>query len=111
MLALPWRKSDDQKLADEMVETEIIRALEVMGNNDPSSKEYKEALVWYERLHEEQLEEKKLKEARRGRIFDTIATFLLAGVTMTSEYWTPITSGWGRSIMKPFRHKDDINFK
>lgn len=109
MLALPGG-NDDRKLANEMVDAEIVRLLEIMDKNDPASKEYKDAFVLYERLHEEQLNEQKLKEARRGRIFDTIATFLLAGITMTSEYWTPITSGWGRTIMKPFRHKDDINF-
>jgi len=102
MLQLPGKTKDKTNV--ELLDEEVKRQLDILAKCDPQSEEYKKAYLMYERLHQEQLEEKRLKESRRARWFHAISTFVLAGMTMTAEYWTPITSKWGNSIMRPFRN-------
>lgn len=105
MLFLPESKNGSQK---ELLEKEIVRQLKIMKDNKPDSKEYQNALNTYKELKEISHKEKKLKESRYSRVFDALVTGLLAGVTITADYWTPVTSKWGNSFMRRFRHDDDI---
>ena len=103
MLFLPGEKKVSQK---ELLEKEIVRQLKIMKDNDPSSDQYKQALNTYKDLKEVSHKEKKLKESRYARWFDGLLTAALAGVTITADYWTPITSKWGNTFMRRFRHDD-----
>ena len=105
MLALPGK---DEKTNRSMLEKEIERQLKVMEESDIDTPEYKFAFQNYKELHEEQLAEDKLVESKRSRWFDAICTGLLAGVTLTAEYWTPITSKWGSTLMRPFKHNNKL---
>lgn len=107
MLALPW--ADEKPNPRKMLEDEIVRQLRIMKDNDPKSDEYKQALIRYKALHENSLKEDKLKESRRSRWFDALTTGALAGITLTAEQWTPLTSKWFGSIMHPFRSKRDFD--
>lgn len=104
MLALPGKTEKKTNLLDE----EINRQLEIMRESDVESPEYKFAFNNYKELHGEKLSEEKLKENRRSRWFEAGVTMVLAGVTLTSELWTPITSKWASSFMRPFKHRDTL---
>lgn len=104
MLSLPGKiemKKSNKKLLNE----EIQRQLKIMAENKPDTPEYKFAFNNYKELHRELIEEKKLASSMKGRIFDALTTTGLMIGSMTYEYWTPITSRWANSFMKPFRHK------
>lgn len=103
MLALPW--ADEKPNPRKMLEEEIVRQLKIMKDNKPESDAYKQALIRYKELHEHGLKEDKLKENRRSRWFDGLVTGALAGLTLTAEQWTPLTSKWYGSLMHPFRSK------
>ena len=103
MLSLPWKK-ERPKSNVELLNEEVRRQLDILSKTDPSTEEYRKAYVIYERLHQELLEEAKLKEHRKSRWFNAFSTFGLAVVTITAEYWSPITSKWGSTIMRPFRN-------
>lgn len=102
MLALPGKKD---VTASELLDEEVKRQLEIMKANNVESDEYKQAIKRYEELHEQQLKELQLKENRRARWFDALVTGGLAGLTLTAEQWTPLTSKWFTSLMHPFRSK------
>lgn len=104
MLALPWSKEETEKT---LLEEEVKRTLRIMRDSDPTSDEYKKALVYYQRLNEQRLKERALIENRRGHWFDAFATLVLAGVTLTAEEWTPLTSKWYNTLMRPIKgHRD-----
>ena len=105
MLALP---NGGKPEAEELLDEEVKRQLRIMRDNDPESPEYKFAFKNYCELHREQLDEKKVKEHRKSRVFDAVVTGSLMIATLTSEYWTPITSKWASSFMRPFHHKDTL---
>lgn len=101
---LPGKTEKKTNLLDE----EIERQLEIMRKSDVESPEYKFAFSNYKELHAEKLSEDKLKESKRSRWFEAGVTMVLAGVTLTSELWTPITSKWASSFMRPFKHRDTL---
>ncbi len=108
MFALPWNDKPNPK---KMLKEEIVRQLTIMKNNDPDSAEYKTALIRFKELHEHGLKEDQLVENRRARWFDGLCTGALAGLTLTAEQWTPLTSKWYGAIMHPFRSKrSEIKF-
>ncbi len=104
MLALPWR--EHEKTEEELLREEVTRVLKVLSKSDPKSDEYEEALSLYERLNDQLTESKKIKASQRGRILDICGTGLLAVVTLTAESWTPLTSKWYNTIMRPVRGRD-----
>ncbi len=104
MLALPWKEHD--KTETELLREEVNRVLLELSNTDPGSKEYTKLLVMYERLNGQLTEEKKIKASKHGRWIDILGTGLLAGITLTAESWTPLTSKWFNSIMRPIRGRD-----
>lgn len=104
MLALPWR--EHEKTEEELLREEVTRVLKVLSKSDPKSDEYEEALSLYERLNDQLTESKKIKASQRGRILDICGTGLLAIVTLTAESWTPLTSKWYNTIMRPVRGRD-----
>ena len=108
MLKLPGKvAANDEHLLKE----EVTRLLQVMRTNDVNSPDYANAFVRYKEIHQELLAEKKLKEFRRGRIFDAIVTGVLFIGTTTVDMWTPITSRWGSSFMNRFHYRgDNMNF-
>lgn len=106
MLMLPW--SEKEKSSKELLEEEVNRQLRIMALNDPDSEEYKKSLVYYERLHENLLKEENLKESKSSRWFNALATIVLAGVTLTAESWTPLTSKWYNSLMRPIKGDRDV---
>lgn len=103
MLALPWREHEK---TEELLREEVTRVLKVLSKSDPKSDEYEEALSLYERLNDQLTESKKIKASQRGRILDICGTGLLAVVTLTAESWTPLTSKWYNTIMRPVRGRD-----
>mgnify|MGYP007069835471 CR=1 FL=1 len=103
MVALPWKK--DEKSSDDLLNEEVKRQLLIMEKSDVDSPEYKFAFKNYTELHEEQLNEKKLHESKRSRWFSAICTGVLAVGTLTAEYWSPITSKWASSFIRPFKSK------
>lgn len=104
MLALPWR--EHEKTEEELLREEVTRVLKVLSKSYPKSDEYEEALSLYERLNDQLTESKKIKASQRGRILDICGTGLLAVVTLTAESWTPLTSKWYNTIMRPVRGRD-----
>lgn len=106
MLSLPGkiRKPD-------LLQEEVDRCLDIMRVNPIDSEKYKLAMARYIDLHKEQLEEKKLKESKSSRILDILATFGLATVTLSYEYWAPIPKSWGSAITRPFRHGFKLGFR
>jgi hypothetical protein len=106
VIALPWNEKQNPK---KMLEDEIVRQLQIMKDNKPESDAYKQAMIRYENLHEHGLKEDKLKENRRARWFEALVTGALAGLTLTAEQWTPLTSKWYNSLMHPFRSRRDID--
>lgn len=106
MFSLPGVVAKSEDTEEKLLRTEIERQLKIMRDNDPESAEYRNAFRNYTELHKEEISDRKLKESRRGRWFDGICTFVLAGVTLTADYWTPITSQWGRSLMGKFHHRE-----
>ena len=106
-LALPGPKKESvMKIAEE----EEVRLLRVLRDNDPSSKEYSQALVRYRELHSTVMGEKKLKESRVGRWFEALTTGGILIATLTAEQWTPLTSKWFTSVMHPFRSRRSADF-
>jgi len=104
MLALPWK--DHDKTETELLREEVNRVLLKLAKTDPNTKEYTKLLVMYERLNSQLNEEKKIKASQRGRWIDILGTGLLAGITLTAESWTPLTSKWYNTIMRPIRGRD-----
>ena len=104
MLALPW--ADKPKGEDQLLREEVTRVLTVLSKADPKSDEYEEALSLYERLNDQLIENKKIKASQRGRVLDICGTGLLAVITLTAESWTPLTSKWYNTIMRPVRGRD-----
>ena len=104
MLALPWREHD--KTEEELLKEEVTRVLKVLAKSNPKSDEYEEALSLYERLNDQLIESKKIKASQRGRVLDICGTGLLAVITLTAESWTPLTSKWYNTIMRPVRGRD-----
>lgn len=104
MLALPWR--EHEKTEEELLREEVTRVLKVLAKSDQKSDEYEEALSVYERLNDQLVESKKIKASQRGRILDICGTGLLAVITLTAESWTPLTSKWYNTIMRPVRGRD-----
>ncbi len=104
MLALPWQ--EHEKTEEELLREEVTRVLKVLSKSDPKSNEYEEALSLYERLNDQLIESKKIKASQRGRILDICGTGLLAVITLTAESWTPLTSKWYNTIMRPVRGRD-----
>lgn len=105
MLALPGGKKEKKT---NLLEEELDRQLQIMKSHDVDSAEYKFAFNNYKELHAEKMSEEKLKESKHSRWFEAGVTVLLAGVTLTSELWTPITSKWASSFMRPFKHRDTL---
>ncbi len=97
---IPWKK---RKSHNRLLEEEATRLLLIMRDNSKDSDAYKKAFNQYRNVHYELLEEKKLTELRHSRWFEAATTGILAGVTMTQEYWAPITSKWASSITRPFK--------
>ena len=102
-MKLPWNGKPSRK---KMLKDEMWELIDVLRTHDPNSPEYRRAFEAYAKLHSMEIEEKKLREHRFGRIADILGTIGLAGIVLTHEYWTPITSSWGRSLTKPFSHND-----
>ena len=105
MLKLPGKKD---VTPDEMLDLEVVRQLKIMKENDPGSQEYKQALSTYKELKDISHKEKKLKSSKYSRVFDALVTIGLFIGTSTVDYWTPITSRWGNTFMRRFRHDDDV---
>ena len=101
-MVFPWTDEPNPK---KMLREEITRQLAVMAKSEPDSPDYNKALIRYERLHEEELKEAQLREHRRSRIWEGIVTGALAGITLSAEQWTPLTSKWCSSFMRPFRSR------
>lgn len=99
MLKLPGKTEEKDLLKEE---TE--RMLDIMQEHRIDSREYALAFARFKELHAEQLEEKKLKEMQKARWFDAIATGGLAIMTMSYEYWAPLTTKWANTIARPFKH-------
>ena len=104
MLALPW--ADKPKGEDQLLKEEVTRVLGVLAKSNPKSDEYEEALSLYERLNDQLTESKKIKASQRGRLLDICGTGLLAVITLTAESWTPLTSKWYNTLMRPIRGRD-----
>ena len=105
MLLLPGKEEVTNR---DRLDKEVERQLKIMEKNDVESPEYKFAFQNYKELHEQQLSEDKLVESKHSRWFEAACTGVLAIMTITSEYWTPITSRWGNTIMRPFQGKHKI---
>jgi len=95
-----------------MQRQEMWELLDVMRTHNPEDNEYKKAFEAYKELHKLEMEEAKLRSYKFGRVADILGTFGLAGVVLTHEYWTPVTSSWARNLTHPFNHNDSsfINF-
>lgn len=108
MIRLPWSKKSPT--AEELRRTEEVKLLKKMGQLDPNSEEYSQLLVRYEHLSAVSLNERKLKEARLTQVIDACTTGAMMGVTLTAEQWTPLTSKWYNSLMRPKRTSTNFDF-
>ena len=103
-MKLPW--SEKLPSRKKLHKDEMWELIDVMRNHKPGEPEYKSAFNAYAKLHEMEIEEQKLKSYRFGRVTDILGTFGLAGLVLTHEYWTPVTSSWARTISRPFNHNN-----
>ena len=100
---LPWKRTVSRR---KLQQQEMWELIDVLRTHEPLDKEYQAAFEKYERLHAMEIEEKKLSSYKFGRVADILGTFGLAGVVLTHEYWTPVTSSWARNLTHPFSHND-----
>lgn len=100
---LPWKK---EKSEHQMLKDEMKRLVEVMRHSSPEDPTYVTAFEAYRKLRAQELVYNKTRAYKWGRVVDIIGTFGLAGIVLTHEYWTPITSDWAHSLTRPFNHND-----
>ena len=100
---LPWKEPSE----DALRKKEMRRLVEIMRYSAPEDPTYKTAFTIYKNLRAQEIEYQKVRAFKWGRVFDAGTTLLTAAVVLTSEYWTPVTSGWGHAIMRPFSHNDN----
>lgn len=92
------------------IRSEQERCLAIMASESPNSEAYGKALVRLKNLREETNKLEQIEDRRLTRVCDTIATFAMAGITLTAEQWVPVTSNWRHSFMKKFHHDSGDDF-
>ena len=93
------------------LEKESDRLIDIMMSHPIDSREYITALARFKEVHQELLEQKKLSEFRLGHVLDIGGTLVLAGITLSYEYWSPITSRWASEITRSFKNGAKLSFR
>lgn len=98
-MGLPWIKKGPSE--DDMVAEAKARLLIAMRKAPVGSDEYKTLLEEYKTLSDIAIERDKIALQKWCKRFDSLVTGGVLGVTLTAEQWTPLTSRWYNSLMRP----------
>jgi hypothetical protein len=102
---LPWKKGPSE---DDLIAEAKARLLMAMRKATVGTTEYQTLLEEYEKLSQIANERDKIALQRWCKRSDGIVTSGILGVTLTAEQWTPLTSRWYNSLMRP--RNGDLKF-